>query len=136
MNLSLNPYVTFDGNCEKAVTFWAKVLEIEPQIMRMGDSPMPVPPGSKNRVMHATLRKAGFVLMASDSMPGQPVAQGNNVSLSIAFTDKNEQTKVWEGLLENGIATMPLGDQFFGRFGMLKDQFGIHWMLICEPPKP
>ncbi|MGE5784673.1 MAG: VOC family protein [Myxococcales bacterium] len=27
---------------------------------------------------------------------------------------------------------MPLSDQFFGRFGMLTDKFGIQWMLNLE----
>jgi PhnB protein len=37
---------------------------------------------------------------------------------------------------EGGAVTMPLQDQFWGaHFGMVKDQFGVHWMFDYEYPK-
>ncbi|MFZ5892006.1 MAG: VOC family protein [Myxococcota bacterium] len=135
MSISINPYLTLDGNCEEAMKFWGDILNIKPEIMRMGDSPMEVPPEAKNRVMHSTLKADGFVLMASDSMLGQPVGKGGPVSLSLNFTTTEEQTRVWNRLAEGGTVTMPLGDMFWGRFGMLVDKFGIKWMLNHQPPQ-
>jgi PhnB protein len=73
-----------------------------------------------------------MTLMASDTQPGQGVKGGNQVHLSLNFTDKDQQTAVWEKLAAGGTIVMPLGDQFFGRFGMLTDRFGIQWMLHFE----
>lgn len=134
MATTLNPYVTLNGNCAEAVAFWAEALGGEAQVMRMGDSPMPVPPEAKDRVMHATIRTASLVLMASDAMMGQaPPPGAGMVSISLNFTDKDEQTRVWDRLAKGSTIGMPLGDQFWGRFGMLTDRFGVNWMLNHEP---
>lgn len=135
MAMTLNPYVTLNGNCAEAVAFWSAALGATAQVMKMGDSPMPVPPDQKDRVMHATIKKDSLTLMASDSMAGQPVTAGGQVSISLSFTDKDEQTAVWDRLAPGGQVVMPLGDQFWGRFGMLVDRFGINWMLNHEAPR-
>ena len=84
--------------------------------------------------MHSTIATGDMLLMASDTMPGQPFTAGNNVALSLNFTDEAEQTRVFEALSAGGTVTMPLAMQFFGRFGMLMDRFGIHWMVMLETP--
>lgn len=121
MSTNLNPYLTLNGTAEAAMKFWGDVFGVKPEIMKMGDSPMEVPPESKNSVMHATLKKGDFVLMASDTMHGQPVSMEGPVSLCLSFDDTDEQTRVWNRLSESGTVTMPLGDTFWGRFGMLVD---------------
>jgi PhnB protein len=137
MATSLHPYLNFDGNTDAAMKFYAEALGAKLEIMRFGDSPMPVAPEHKNRVMHATLKAGDLVLMASDTQPGQPLKTGSQVHLSLNFTDKAEQKTVWDRLAAGGTVTMPLGEQFFGTFGMLTDKFGVPWMLhFAEaPPK-
>jgi PhnB protein len=126
---TLHPYLNFDGKTEEAMKFYAEALGAKLEIMRFGDSPMPAAPEHKNRVMHATLKTDGINLMASDTQPGQQAENGSSVHLSLNFTDKGEQQRVWDRLAVGGTVAMPLGDQFFGRFGMLTDKFGTHWML-------
>jgi PhnB protein len=126
---TLHPYLNFDGNTEEAMRFYAECLGGNLEVMRFGDSPMKVPAEQKNLVMHATLKTDGLVLMASDRQPGQPIMNGNSVHLSLNFTDKSEQQRVWERLEKGATIVMPLGDTFFGRFGMLVDKFGMQWML-------
>ena len=135
MSTTINPYVTLNGNCAEAVAFWAEALGGEAQVMRMGDSPMPVPPEAKDRVMHATIRAGAVVLMASDAMTGQAPGGAGMVSISLNFTDKDEQTKVWDRLSRGSTIGMPLGEQFWGRFGQLTDRYGVNWMLNHEPPR-
>ncbi|MGE3706662.1 MAG: VOC family protein [Vicinamibacterales bacterium] len=136
MATTLNPYVTLNGNCAEAVAFWTAALGATSQVMRMGDSPMPVPPEAKDRVMHATIKTDALTLMASDAMMGQsPSGGGGSVAISLNFTDKDEQTRVWDRLSAGGTPVMPLGDQFWGRFGMLVDRFGVQWMLNYEAPR-
>jgi PhnB protein len=57
------------------------------------------------------------------------VKAGGQVHLSLNFTDAAQQDIVWNRLAAGATVAMPLGDQFFGRFGMLTDKFGIPWML-------
>lgn len=130
--ISLNPYLNFDGKTEAAMTFYADVLQGKLELMRFGDSPMPMAPEHKDRVMHATIKVDGVTLMASDTMPGQRASSGDSVHLSLNFTSKAEQDRVWARLAEGGTVTMPLKDEFFGRFGALKDKFGMSWMLHLD----
>ncbi len=127
--ITLHPYLNFDGKTEEAMKFYAEALNGKLEIMRFGDSPMPTTPENKNRVMHSTLKSDGINLMASDTMPGQPAIQGSTVHLSLNFTDKADQDRVWAKLANGGKVVMPLKDEFFGRFGILADKFGMSWML-------
>lgn len=129
MSTALHPYLNFDGRTEEAMRFYANAIGGDLNVMRMGDSPMPVPEEHKNRVMHATLRGPALTLMASDTMPGMAIQNGNTVHLSLNFDSPEEQTAAWNKLAEGATITMPLGDQFFGRFGILTDKFGMSWML-------
>lgn len=72
--MQLNAYLTFNGSCEAAFTFYHSVLggELAP-FSRFGESPVAVGDADKNRVMHVTLTFENNVLMGSDSMPGQPL---------------------------------------------------------------
>ena len=139
MTTTMNPYLNFDGKTEEAMKFYAEALGGKLDIMRFGDTPPgagpPVAPEHKNRVMHATLKTDGFTMMASDTMPGQPLDKGSQVSCSLNFTDKNDQDRAWKKLENGAKVTMPLSEQFFGRFGMLTDKFGIHWMLHWQAPQ-
>lgn len=134
---TFNVYLTFNGNCEEAINFYKNILGGEIITKQtFGESPMPSEENWKNKIMHVHYKADGIELMASDSMPEQPVNAGSNISLSINLTDEAEQTKIFNALAEGGKVTMPLADQFWGaRFGMLTDKFGYHWMLNCQKPQ-
>lgn len=61
---------------------------------------------------------------------GQKLTIGNNFHISIEADSKEETEKFFSGLLEGGTVTMSLQDTFWGAyFGMVKDKFGIQWMV-------
>jgi PhnB protein len=132
-------YLTFDGKCKAAMEFYAKCLGGD--LMTAPYSEMPGDGGKaadlKDRLMHARITAKGQpMLMASDSPPGRPVHQGDNFSVCVGCESLDEVKRIFAALSENGSVTMPLADQFWGaHFGMLKDQFGIQWMLSYEYPK-
>ncbi len=133
-------YLTFDGNCREAMTFYAKCMDAEIEIMSFSDMPpsdeFKVPEEAKNRVMHARLAKGSSQLMASDTQPGMPFQQGNNFSISIGCESLEEIQSLFAAIGKNGKVTMPLQDTFWGaHFGMLVDQFGIQWMFNFDKPK-
>jgi PhnB protein len=126
----------FDGTCRDAVEFYKKCLGAQLDIMRFSDVPGDFPPEAKDRIMHARLAKGFTILMASDTMPGKPHAHGDNFSISLDCESLEEIESLFKAFSEKGDVTMPLHDAFWGaRFGMLKDQFGIHWMFNFETPK-
>ena len=138
-----NIYLTFDGECEAAFTFYQSVLGGEiPMWNRFGEMPPQegMPPLSeehKNRIMHVTLPiSTETVLMGSDSMPGiHTITKGNNFSISLNAQSRAEAEKLFNGLSEGGNVTMPLQDTFWGAyFGMWEDKFEIQWMVNYDDP--
>jgi PhnB protein len=130
--IGLNIYVTFDGNCREAMTFYAKCLGGDLQIMTFGDAPMESSPDTKDKVMHSALRKGPHVLMASDGK----MHAGDNFHVCLQCESAEEIERVFKALSEKGEITGPLQDTFWGaRFGTLKDRFGINWMFNFEIPK-
>ncbi|HUA69020.1 MAG TPA: VOC family protein [Candidatus Saccharimonadales bacterium] len=131
-------YLNFDDKCEEALEFYKKALGAEVQmLMRFKDSPEPPPPGcgpkDPNKVMHASFRIGGTVLMASDGRAGdKPSFQG--ISLSLTVPTEAEADKAFSALANGGQVQMPLGKTFFSaRFGMVADKFGISWMVLVTP---
>ncbi len=133
--MQVQPYLFFDGRCEEAVEFYRKALGAEvTMLMRFKDSPEPhqpgmVPPGSENKVMHATFRIGDATVMASDGRcQGRPTFQG--FSLSIAAPDAAKADTLFASLAEGGQVQMPLTKTFWSpRFGMVADRFGVSWMI-------
>jgi PhnB protein len=135
--MKVNPYLTFVGTCEAALNFYREALEGEIVSLSYFDSTqMPVPEEYKKKVLHGVLQFGESVLMASDSLPEHPLTVGNNVSLSVDFAEPADMEAKFNTLAAGGQVTMALQDTFWGaRFGMLTDQFGIHWMFNCELKK-
>lgn len=129
----LNTYLTFDGNCADAMRFYERTLggKLE-SLTTHAESPMAAqtPPGSADRIMHARLVIDGHVLMASDSMAGQPTKGMHGFSLSLIYPTAAEAQPVFDALAEGGRVTMPLQKVFWSEaFGMLVDRFGTPWMV-------
>jgi PhnB protein len=134
----VQPYLSFNGRCEEAIEFYRKALGAEPvMVMRFKESPEPpppatVPPGSENKIMHASLRIGDSTVMATDGdCQGNVSFQG--FSLSLTVPSEAEAERVFAALGEGGQVRMPLTKTFFSpRFGMLADRFGVGWMVIVE----
>lgn len=131
--ITLNPYLTFNGNCREAMTFYKEALDGTLEMQTFESAPMEIPKEQKNRIMHATLKFGGAIIMASDSMPGQDVAVGSAVQLSISTADVKNGEQMFKNLAQGGRITMPFEKTFWGAmFGMLVDKFGLPWMVNCE----
>jgi PhnB protein len=136
----INPYLNFNGNTEEAFNFYKSVFGGEfVMLQRFGETQgcdgMPLTEADKNKIMHIALPIGGNVLMATDALEsmGQKLVSGDNFSLSISANSKEEADTFFNGLSESGAVEMPLADAFWGAyFGMLKDKFGIRWMVSFD----
>lgn len=139
---TINTYITFDGNCEEAFTFYKSVLggefayigrfnEMPPQ---EGMPPMAAEYGEK--IMHVSLPVSKETLLSGSDTFGEwssCLVKGNNFSVSIATDSRNEADRLFNGLSEGGKVTMPMNQTFWGSyFGMFTDKFGINWMISFE----
>lgn len=142
---TVNIYLTFDGNCEEAFTFYKSVFAGEfPYIGRFGEMPPdsgpPMSPEDANKIMHVSLpiSKETF-LMGSDTggewSPNFKV--GNNFAISVNADTVEETEKIFNALAAGGTVTMPLAKTFWSSsYGMLTDKFGINWMVSINEPMP
>ncbi len=137
--MQIQPYLFFDGRCEDAIEFYRSVLGAEvTMFMRFKDSPEPhppgtLPPGSENKVMHASFRVGDSTVMASDGRcHGQPSFQGFSLSLTVA--GEAQAARLFAAIGDGGKVAMPLGKTFFSpSFGMVVDLFGVSWMIYVAP---
>lgn len=138
---SVNIYLNFNGNCEEAFNFYKAAFGKEFQyIGRFSEMPpsdeYKLPESDANKIMHVSLPVGdGTVLMGSDTggewAPG--FVQGNNFSVSVNTSGKEEADKLFNALSEGGKITMPLNRTFWSEyFGMFTDKFGIAWMVSFD----
>lgn len=137
MPTQLCAYLSYNGDCADAMTFYAQVLGAKLEaLITYGQMPgeMPVPAEHANRVMHAYLVHPEFALMAGDAPPGVPFAGIQGCMLAITFPTVAEATRVFNALAEGGKVTMPLAETFWAdTFGMVTDRFGTPWGVNGGP---
>ena len=133
--MSVNPYIFFNGKCEEAFKYYARVTggNIE-SMMPHGGTPAEshVPAEWKDKIMHARMTIGGGVLMASDAPPGHyNKPQGFSVSLQVKTVADGE--RIFNALADGGKVNMPFQKTFWSPgFGMLVDRYDIPWMINCE----
>jgi PhnB protein len=128
---SINAYLTFNGNCHEAMTFYKECLGGELIIQTVAGSPMEShwPKEAQNKVLHSTLKNGNLVLLGSDMAEPQELSMGNNISLSL-FCSSNEEIQLFFNKLSiDGKIKYPLHDFYDGKIGGIIDKFGINWML-------
>lgn len=139
----VNVYLNFNGNCEEAFLFYKSQFGGEFSYLgRFGGMPPqegmpPLPKEMENLIMHVSLPiSAETILMGSDTGGewAPSFVQGNNFSISITASSKEEADRLFNGLSAGGNVTMPMGDTFWGDyFGMFADKFGVNWMVSFNP---
>ncbi|WP_223284845.1 VOC family protein [Hymenobacter qilianensis] len=112
----LNPYLSFEGNCREAMTFYQQCLGGELMIQEVAGTPAAehMPAEAQNGVLHASLTNGSIILFGSDA-GGQKVTRGNSISLSLNCGSEEEITTCFRKLAEGGNVTMPLDDTFWGQ---------------------
>jgi PhnB protein len=133
--MKIDPYLFFDGRCEEAIEFYGMALGAKVEfMMRYAESPEPappgmLPPGSEQKIMHASVHIGGALVMMSDGMCSGD-ASFKGFSLSLDCPDQDIAREAFAALAEGGQVTMPLAKTFWAPlFGMVTDRFGVSWMV-------
>ena len=136
--MTLSTYLSFDGTCREAFEFYRSVFGGEFAVIetfRNDASDMGVPESELDKIMHVSFPIGSSVLMGSDvpSGFGRPHKQGNNFSISISSTSREESDDLFGKLSKGGSVSMPMQNMFWGSyFGACTDIFGINWQVNCE----
>lgn len=133
--MKIQPYINFSGNCREAVAFYAEVFKTDKaKIMTYGEMPpdpnYPLSDEVKNLVANTSLMIKDNVIMFSDTPPGMPFTQGNNITILITSDDMDEIKTLYEKLKAGGTVGMELQETFWSKaYGTLTDKFGIGWQV-------
>lgn len=133
--MTLDMYLSFDGNCREVFDFYRQVFGGEFRtMMTFGEAPpdVEIPQAEKDRIMHVALPIGSSTLMGSDSCSafGPPPQAGNNFSISISSSSREETDDLFNKLSQGGAVEMPPQDMFWGAyFGSCTDKYGIRWQI-------
>jgi PhnB protein len=133
----LNPYISFKNTARNAMEFYQTVFGGKLTMTTFKDGKAPSDPSEENNIMHSQLETDnGIIFMAADTPSGMEYHPGMNMSMSLSGDDEVELKKYWEKLssgasIEQPLVKAPWGDTF----GMLRDKFGIHWMVNINSKK-
>lgn len=125
-------YLTFNGNCRQAMTFYHQCLGGELQFQTIGESPIAdkMPPAMKDSILHSTLTNGQLNLLASDMVSEKGLLKGNSVSLMLNCDSEEHLRTLYQKLSEGGEQSHPVENSFWGAlFGDLIDKYGNHWLL-------
>ncbi len=134
--MQVQPYLDFGGRFDEAMAFYGKALDAKVTFcLRFKDAPagdQPVSPEWAEKVAHANIQLGDSQLMASDGRMGQ-TPEFSGFTLSVSGVPAADGQRIFNALAEGGTVTMPYGKTFWAEgFGMLKDRFGMTWMVNCE----
>lgn len=129
---NIHAYLTFNGNCREAMTFYKESLGGELTLQPIEGTPMAArcPEGMLHHIMHASLAKGDMLLMATDMIGPAGFNPGNTISLSLICSSEEEINTFFKNLSAGGQVVHELSDAAWGAlFGVLVDKYGVAWML-------
>ncbi|MCF1193014.1 VOC family protein [Mangrovimonas sp. AS39] len=133
----INPYIHFNGNAEEAFTFYKSIFGGDfAMVIRFKDLPNsehPIPESEAEKIMHIAFPIGETdLLMASDTpeFMGKHNENETRSKISISADSKEEADQLFNGLSAGGTIEVPISDSPWGSyFGMLRDKYGIEWMV-------
>ncbi|WP_244813896.1 VOC family protein [Caballeronia sp. Lep1P3] len=139
--MQLDTYLFFNGDCADALALYQAAFGAQIHtLIRFRDTPdaANVPPEWHDKVMHALFSLGANAVMVSDGQFGQPQRDYHGFTLSIGASDAQAGERVFNMLAEGGTVLTPWQSTFFtAGFGMLKDRFGVPWLInVVEQQAP
>ncbi len=137
--MKLTPYLNFGGNCGEAFKFYEKHLGgkiIMSLPFRSAPPEVKMPGFDPDQIMYSHMTIGESELMGSDAPPDrfQPM---RSAYISLTVDSIAEAERIHALLSEGGEIFMPMAETFFAqRFSMLRDRFGVSWMINNPKPMP
>ena len=138
---TINPWINFNGNAEKAFTFCRSVFGGEfTKVIRFKDlasAEFPVAENEANKIMTIALPLGKHnVLMANDvpEFMGRVNESENRSKIVVSAESREEADKIFNGLSAGGDIEGPIGEGPWGTYGgIFRDKYGIEWIVEFDP---
>lgn len=132
MSVTTTPHLNFRGDARQALTFYQHVFGGNLVVVTCADAHAVQDLAEAGQVMWGQVTApSGFSVMAYDAPSRLPWSPGEiPFFVSVRGADAEEITRCWEGLKEGASIVQPLGPASWAPlYGMLKDRFGVTWVL-------
>lgn len=132
----VTPYITFNGNCNKALEFYQKVFKSEVSMCQQYEEYIPegidAPPENLSSwILHAEMEICGTKFWFADDV--DMVFKGNIVRLTTMVPTSVEAREIFELLSDEGHISLPPVESFYSTFhAALTDKFGVSWNIVAE----
>lgn len=136
MAIKTTTHLNFRGNARAALAFYQSVFGGDQMLFSYKDMGAVQNPAEADLVMWGQVAAAnGFAIMAYDVPSAMAWDAGTiPVFVSVRGDSAVEVTAFWERLSEGAAIVQPLGPAGWAPFyGMLKDKFGITWVIDVAP---
>ncbi|MEU9011259.1 VOC family protein [Streptomyces sp. NPDC048479] len=132
MSVNAVTHLNFRGDARAALTFYQSVFGGDVVMVTYKDAGNVQDPSEADQVMWGQVAAdSGFRVMAYDVPSYMPWNQGENAFfVSLRGETTEEITAYWKRLSDGANVLQPLEPaQWAPLYGMLKDRFGITWVL-------
>ncbi len=133
---TIYPHINFNGNAEEAFIFYKSVFGGEfSKIIRfneLANEDFKIDALEANKIMHIALPIGNCKLMGNDvpAILGPTNEKENRSKICVTALTREEAEIIFGGLCADGQIEMPLMDSPWGTyFGMLRDKYGIEWII-------
>ena len=138
MSVSVINHLNFRNTARQALDFYQFVFGGDLTIIAYKDAGGAADPAEADNVMWGQVAgDNGFRVMAYDAPAGTPWNAGENAHFVVVEGDTTEEiTAYWEKLADGATVVQPLlPAQWAPLYGMLKDRFGVTWVLSAVNPR-
>jgi len=139
MSITTTTHLNFRGDARAALEFYQGVFGGDRTAITYADAHSVTAADEAQQIMWGQVASPeGFRVMAYDVPSHTPHDPGTiPVFVSVRGTDADEITRYWERLVEGSDVIVPLAQAAWAPlYGMLKDRFGVTWVLDVEAAWP
>lgn len=139
MTVTTTTHLNFRGEARAALDFYQSVFGGEVAALSYADAHNVTEPSEADQLMWGqVVSENGFRVMAYD-VPGHTEYDPGTIPVfvSVRSADAEEISRLWEGLAVGATIVAPLAAaQWAPLYGMLRDRFGVTWVLDVEVAWP
>ncbi|MFC7534782.1 VOC family protein [Actinoplanes sp. GCM10030250] len=137
MSITTTVHLNFRGDARTALEFYQSVFGGQTALVTYADAHSVTDPAEAGQIMWGQVQADnGFHVMAYDVPATQSYHPGDKpFFVSLRGTDAEETTGFWKLLSEGATVIQDLGPSgWTPLYGMLKDRFGVTWVLDLAVP--
>jgi PhnB protein len=133
--ISLYAYLTFNGNCREAMTFYQECFGGDLSLNTVSENvpALNMPERMQNCIVQATLFSQNLLLVGTDLVPEHGLLKGNAVSLLLKCINDDTLHLIYDYLSTEAVSVRPPFSTDFDRnMAEVTDKFGVPWLLFCD----